>query len=62
MAGRSAGSSSRIWRICPPCVEFLAQLRATGRCLKMLKPARSRAKLAETVLKFVQASGRDEKD
>lgn len=39
---------------CPPCVEFLASYRATGRCLKMLKPRDIPRNLAEAVLKFVR--------
>lgn len=39
---------------CPPCVQFLASYRATGRCLKMLKPRDIPRNLAEAVLKFVR--------
>jgi anti-sigma factor RsiW len=39
---------------CPPCVEFLDSYRATGRCLKMLKPRDIPRNLAEAVMKFVR--------
>lgn len=39
---------------CPPCVQFLASYRATGRCLKMLKPRDIPRNLAEAVLLFVR--------
>ena len=41
--------------MCPPCVRFLATYRATGRCLKALKPLEVPRELAESILAFVLA-------
>lgn len=40
---------------CPPCVRFLSTYRATGRCLKALKPSDVPAALADSILAFVKA-------
>ncbi|HEV2063768.1 MAG TPA: zf-HC2 domain-containing protein [Thermoanaerobaculia bacterium] len=41
--------------VCPPCVSFLSTYRATGRCLKSLKPSDVPDALAESILAFVRA-------
>jgi hypothetical protein len=40
---------------CPPCVSFLSTYRATGKCLKSLKPSDVPEALADSVLAFVRA-------
>ena len=46
---------------CPPCMNFLATYRATGKTLKMLKPTEIPPALAETVMAFVRARREKEK-
>jgi anti-sigma factor ChrR (cupin superfamily) len=41
--------------MCPPCVSFLSTYRATGKCLKSLKPSDVPDALAESILAFVRA-------
>ncbi len=41
--------------MCPPCVNFLSTYRATGKCLKSLKPSDIPDALAESILAFVRA-------
>jgi len=40
---------------CPPCVSFLSTYRATGKCLKSLKPSDIPEALADSILAFVHA-------
>ena len=40
---------------CPPCVRFLSTYRATGKCLKSLKPSDIPNALADSILAFVRA-------
>jgi anti-sigma factor RsiW len=40
---------------CPPCVSILSTYRATGKCLKALKPSDVPDALAESILAFVRA-------
>jgi anti-sigma factor RsiW len=40
---------------CPPCVRFLSTYRATGKCLKALKPSEVPDALAASILAFVKA-------
>jgi hypothetical protein len=47
--------------MCFPCLSFLATYRATGKCLKMLKPTEIPPALAQTVMAFVRARREKEK-
>ena len=47
--------------MCPPCMNFLATYRATGKALKMLKPTEIPPALEETVMSFVRARREKEK-
>ena len=40
---------------CPPCVRFLSTYRATGKCVKSLKPSDIPDALAASILAFVKA-------
>ena len=40
---------------CTPCVAFLSTYRATGKCLKSLKPSDIPKALADSILSFVRA-------
>jgi hypothetical protein len=51
----------RHFEMCPPCMNFLATYRATGKTLKMLKPTEIPPALAQTVLAFVRMRGEKEK-
>ena len=53
-AEERASLESHIGR-CPPCVSFLSTYRATGKCLKSLKPSDVPDALAESILAFVRA-------
>ena len=46
---------------CPPCMNFLATYRATGKTLRMLKPTDIPPALAQTVMAFVRARREKEK-
>jgi anti-sigma factor RsiW len=46
---------------CPPCLHFLSTYRATGKCLKMLKPTDIPPALAQTVIAFVRSRREKEK-
>ena len=49
------------FEMCPPCMNFLATYRATGKALKMLKPTEIPPALEETVMSFVRARREKEK-
>jgi len=51
----------RHFQLCPPCERFLATYRATGKCLRMLKPTEIPPALAQTVMAFVRARREKEK-
>ena len=51
----------RHFEMCPPCMHFLTTYRATGKCLKMLKPKEIPPALASTVMSFVRARREREK-
>ena len=51
----------RHFEMCPPCMNFLATYRATGKTLKMLKPTEIPPALAQTVLAFVRMRREKEK-
>ena len=51
----------RHFEMCPPCLHFLSTYRATGKCLKMLKPTDVPPALAQTVIAFVRARREREK-
>jgi hypothetical protein len=40
---------------CPPCVRFLSTYRATGKCLKALKPSDVPNALVDSILSFVRS-------
>ena len=48
-------------RMCPPCVRFLSTYRATGKCLKSLKPSEVPDELVGSILAFVEARRRRSK-
>jgi len=51
----------RHFDMCPPCLHFLSTYRATGKCLRMLKPTDIPPALAQTVIAFVRLRREKEK-
>jgi len=41
--------------LCPPCLRFLTSYQATGKTLRLLKPAEIPPDLAQSVLAFVRS-------